>query len=319
MAGYAFHAAVLDALGQETGFDARSSEIMIGTSAGSVMAALLRGNISAGQVHNRLNGNGPGSDLAALRLLSGRSPKAIPRIWSGPSSPGMLLNELRRGRRLRPMHLVTAILPRGRLDLSAVTGPVDQLHGEDWPERGLWIPATELKTGRRTVFGRDKQPRVADAVTASAALPGFFAPATVDGETYVDGGVGSPFNADLIIEWSHEPLDLVIVLAPLSLDELNRAAPVASLARSLPRRRLRSEIRRIEDHGTATLVVQPDRAVAKAMGLNPMDPKRIEAILGRSDELLRRQLVATSSRVVDLLEKAAADAEPFTNAVYPSS
>ena len=78
--------------------------------------------------------------------------------------------------------------------------PLANLLGDDWPSRPLWIPATDLASGRRVVFGRDLHPPVHRAVAASAALPGFFAPARVDERVYVDGGIASPFNLDLILE-----------------------------------------------------------------------------------------------------------------------
>ena len=45
--GHAFHAGVLAALADETGWDAREAEVVVGTSAGSVVGALLRAGMSA--------------------------------------------------------------------------------------------------------------------------------------------------------------------------------------------------------------------------------------------------------------------------------
>jgi NTE family protein len=54
--------------------------------------------------------------------------------------------------------------------------------------------ATELRTGATTVFSRGPAAR---AVHASAAIPGVFVPVTIDGRTYVDGGVTDPVPADV--------------------------------------------------------------------------------------------------------------------------
>jgi len=54
--------------------------------------------------------------------------------------------------------------------------------------------ATELRTGRTVVFD---QGSVAQAVRASAAIPGVFSPVVIDGVTYVDGGVTDPVPADV--------------------------------------------------------------------------------------------------------------------------
>lgn len=328
IAGYAFHAAVLATVEELTGYDPRTAEIIIGTSAGAIAGAVVRGGIPTEAARDRLiDGSADLEELDTLRLLSGRTPRVMPRIWTGPGAPSMALAEVRRGRRLRLSKLVAALLPQGRQTLAPVTEPLDILHGPTWPERTLWIPATELRTGRLAVFGRDRRATVAEAVAASASLPVYFSPTVIDGHPFIDGGLSSPFNADLLVDGKGEvgdgssapdDLDLVIVLAPLSLDELNSATPVASAARSLPRRRLRSEVRRLEDRGTATLVLQPDRAVARAMGLNPMDHRRIDAIIDRTEELVVRLLPTMTDSAVGLLERAGEDLPSPPDAVYPT-
>ncbi len=367
IAGYAFHSGVLHALQEETGFDPRTAEVVVGTSAGSIAAAMIRGDVPAAEMAKRLatSADRP-EEMEALRLVAVRSPKAIPRLWAGPSSPRLAVQEIRQGRRLRLTRLLTGLAPQGRLTLTPITGPLAALYGQAWPARRLWIPATDLQTGRRVVFGRDEWPTVAAAVEASAALPGFFVPAQIGGRTYVDGGISSPFNADLLIGYrtgpvDHEPvvfdidaamehlesgsletawvngsldrarangsldngstdsrpLDLVVILAPLSIDELNRGNPLASVARSLPRRRLKGEVRWIEDGGTRALVFQPGRAVARAMGLNPMDHSRVQSIVARSDELVRRQITATPEPVIELLRRAGELLPAPPDAAYP--
>jgi NTE family protein len=310
IAGYAFHCGVLAALTHETGFEPRTAEIIVGTSAGSIAGAILRGGVTGVAMRDRLlSGIEDPEEMARIRLLAGRSAKAIPRVWSGPGSPALAIRQLRRGRDLRLTKLVTGLLPEGRLTLDPITGPLDELHGADWPERSLWIPATEFRSGRRVVFGRDQHPTVAQAVEASAALPGFFVPARIGSAAYVDGGIGSPFNADLLLGYRtasrpDRPLDLVVVAAPLSLDELNRSTPLASLARGLPRRRLQSELRHIADEGTPVLVLDPDREAARAMGLNPMDHNNLDAIVATAGRLVQQRLAEASAEVRKVLARA---------------
>ena len=84
--------------------------------------------------------------------------------------------------------------------------------GPSWPDELLWIVAVNLDVGTRVVFGRPGEPvaTVGGAVEASCAIPGFFAPVTVDGARYVDGGVHSTTNADLVAALDPPP-DLVVV------------------------------------------------------------------------------------------------------------
>ena len=89
---------------------------------------------------------------------------------------------------------------------------------EGWVGRdGVWIVACDYETGRRVPFGRRGAPRaeLADAVAASCAIPGFYMPVRIGGRDYVDGGIYSPSNLDLL---RAEGLDLVICLNPTSHD-----------------------------------------------------------------------------------------------------
>ena len=311
IAGYAFHAAVLAALRGHTGFDPRTAHVIVGTSAGAIAAAVLRGGVPATVVSDRLwNSEDDPEELANLRLLSGRSTRVVPRFWTGIGSTPLTVRELRRGRKMKLARLAGGLLPEGRLTLDPISRPIEVLHGPDWPERVLWIPATDQRTGHRVVFGRDRTARVAEAVHASAALPGFFAPAEIDGRTYIDGGLGSPHNTDLLVGYRttaeghrvSRPLDLVVVSAPLSIDDLSSRVPMSSAIRAVPRRQLQTEISQIEALGTKTLVFEPGKAVTRAMGLNPMNHNRIRSILTASVEMTHRQLAVADGAVLQILE-----------------
>ena len=323
VAGYAFHVAVLTALQDQTGFDPRTAEIVVGTSAGAIAAALLRGDVAPHDVRERLLAGLDEEVGGPLRQLGGPTPKAVPRLWAGPGAPRMAVRELRRGRRLKVSKLVAALLPQGRATLAPLIGPLTELHPTGWPARPLWIPVTDQASGHRLVFGRDDDPAdrppVADAVVASAALPLFFAPVEIGGRLYIDGGVGSPFNADLLVPHpvGTDRLDLVIILAPLSIDRPERTTPLSSAARSLPRRRLVAETGQLAAAGVDTLVLQPDRPMVAAMGLNPMDHDRVPAIVEASADLVGRLLEAAGGEVTALLRRAAATLVSPPDADYP--
>jgi predicted acylesterase/phospholipase RssA len=55
---------------------------------------------------------------------------------------------------------------------------------------------------------------VGTAVAASCAIPAYFSPVQVDGVAYVDGGVHSPSNADVV---ARDRPDLVVVLSPMTM------------------------------------------------------------------------------------------------------
>ena len=92
---------------------------------------------------------------------------------------------------------VLARVPRGRIELNDLRSRVDAL-GPRFDGR-LRLVAVDRGSGRRVVFGDDGAPEasVADAVAASCAVPGLFAPVAIGDREYVDGGVWSPTNLDL--------------------------------------------------------------------------------------------------------------------------
>jgi NTE family protein len=140
---------------------------------------------------------------------------------------------------------------------------------------------------------------VADAVAASCAIPGFFAPVVIDGEAHLDGGVHSPTNADVLRD---EPLDLVIVSSPMSRrgrrPRLSPDQPMRVWAGAL----VDAEARRLRRRGMEVVAFQPDDDVLATMGLNAMDPSRRGAIARAAYDATRRRLDgdALSKRLADL-------------------
>jgi NTE family protein len=134
-----------------------------------------------------------------------------------------------------------------------------------------------MDDAHRVVFGRADAPRtdVATAVGASSAIPGYFAPVTIHGRRYVDGGVHSPTNADVL---RREQLDLVIVSSPMSISRRAGIGPPSWAPRRHFRTRLGQEVRRLRRTGTEVLTFQPGADDLAVMGRNAMDPDRLARV-----------------------------------------
>jgi NTE family protein len=281
--GQAYHAGVLAALEHDLGWDPRTADVIVGSSAGSVTAALLRIGV-------------PGEDLAAFAVHAPLSVQSAPllehfdddaepfpplsaRDWLRPwrmPTPALIARVARRPWAFRPTVAAATLLPSGRIDIAARAQVLDLVAGDAWPE-GLWICAARRRDGGRVVFGRPGAPpaTLAQAVAASCAIPGYFAPVRIDGVSYFDGGVHSPTSADVLRD---QGLDVVVVTSPMSAARGRSRGPDAALRWSA-HRRLEREVRRLEDAGTTVVRFEPGRRCRLAMGLNAMAEDRVDRVV----------------------------------------
>jgi NTE family protein len=162
--GGAFHAGALAALADVTGWDARTAEIIVGTSAGSVTGAVLRAGLSPADLAARAEGR-PLSAEGRRRLSHVAAPAQgfplRPERGSRPApgrtaaGPAALARMAMRPWDVRPAAVAAALLPPGRVSTDMITGGIEPLFGDRWPAAPLWIAAVGLDDGRRVVFGRD--------------------------------------------------------------------------------------------------------------------------------------------------------------------
>lgn len=302
--GHAWHAGVLAALA-ECGWDARRAEVVVGTSAGSVVSALLRADLAPDDIHRRATGRA--LSAAGRRIISvgmGSGPMATPtfrapaRGTKGRWTPAAPVNLLRALNPLNPrLGLLAGALPRGATDTAIISDGIGRLHGSRWPERPLWLCAVAMRTGRLVVFGRDDTTAtVGQAVAASCAIPGFFTPVPIGGVDHVDGGVHSPTNADLL---AGVGLDLVVVSSPMSLDSAGARRPRPGNALRLGHRaRLMREVAAVRRSATRVVTFQPgpeDLAVMGPPG-TAMRPERREPVARQARETTLRRLDTPAMR-----------------------
>jgi NTE family protein len=302
----------LHALATETGWDPASAEYIVGTSAGSMMSALLAGGVppwfmvahSAGESFDGLeDATGRRADTAdraagaTFGLHSLRPPL-------GPGSWKLIAHSLRAPSRHRPTAVMAGWLPRGMISTEPLKDTVRRVVPEGWADHpNLWIVASDYATGRRVPFGRDDAPRadLADAVAASCAIPGFYHPVTIAGRRYVDGGLWSTSNLDIL---RNAELDLVICLNPTSSlhppHAWNPAERVAAGMRRLSGRRLGSEAKKLRANGTEVVLIQPVAEDHATMGPNLMSTRNRNPVIQTAIRTVGEQL--RSPAVRDLLD-----------------
>jgi NTE family protein len=270
VAGYAYEVGALAALGDHGGFDARDADLIVGTSAGAGLASALRAGLSATDHYAHLLGRPVEADARDLLHRGAEGPWDSGGDHGGKARPTSALLAARGLAHWppRPGLTIAGALRRGRRNPAPLRNRHAALH-PTWPARPLWLCAVRVRDGRRTVFGRDdhRPLGVGDAVAASSAVPGFFAPVEIDGDDYLDGAVWSPTNADLVAGLG---FDTVVVIAPLSgpfgpgdlprrLWDARRswAGPVRLATRAYHRSVLEAEIRRIHRLGTPVVTIEP--------------------------------------------------------------
>ncbi len=277
--GAAWTRGALIALSDVLGVEGAEAEVIVGTSAGAVLASFVGRGVASDQLARHQRGvSSPGDPSVDDHNSAGRLPPS-PR-WGSVGSPRLLAAAARRPGSIPPGVALSAMLPQGRGSLEPIGRLVRGPDGAEpaWPARPeLWIVATDFATGRRTVFGAPDAPEasVSQAVMASCAIPAWYEPMVIDGRSYVDGGACSSTSADLL---ARRELDEVFILAPMASFEFDRpSSPLARIERQLRRattRRLEREAAKLRAVGTAVTMLAPGPQDLAVIGANMMDPRR---------------------------------------------
>lgn len=282
--GLAFHAGVLWALHHDLGWDPRTADIIVGTSAGSIVGALLRSDVPPEDLAAWATNADPTADGQIFRAVMNAADSAVTRrALPKLTMPGWhMLNALRHPSQIPGA--MASMLPHGLHDHSSRVATLDRIV-ETWPAKPLWISAVRVGDGRLDWFGRDPDlaatVKPADAVAASCALPVVARPVRIGNHRYVDGGVKSATHADVLLG---ADLDLVIVLSPMG--HLAGRNPLRAVAN----RRVLREIALLKRAGLAVQLFSPDAETVNIMGFNMMDRARTglvmrQAFLGAAAQL----------------------------------
>jgi NTE family protein len=241
-------------------------DIYVGTSSGSLVAALAANGITPEQMMRVVNNQVPTPfrdiNLDMLLRLNMRE-----FVTKGLRFPLHLLNVARELPRnlsaLSPVDLAVALadaLPSGIYSGSGVEQYVrtilsDPDRTDDFRQlrRELYLAATDLDTCERIVLGAegwDDVP-ISAAVRASAALPMLYKPHVLKGRELVDGGIVSTTNLDIAVEAGAK---FVVVVNPLVPFVNDFSAEIPTL--------LGPKVRRVSDLGFTKIGYQTFKLIA---------------------------------------------------------
>lgn len=257
--GVAWEAGLLASMAQ-AGADVSGADLIVGTSAGSIVGSQLALGRTPRQLYERqLEPAAPGRRDSGPVDLSG----LLPRIMELYTSD-------------RPLQELRAEI--GAFALCANTLPEEEwlagfvaLEATDpdaWPERPFACTAIDAADGTFVVWRADSGVPLRLAVASSCAVPGIFPPVTINGRRYYDGGIGSATNAQIAAGY-----DKVLVVA-LTGGTSARFSAIAERARQ----RFTDEIDSVRAAASEVEVVRPGEEFARTIGINLMDfTRRIEA------------------------------------------
>ena len=255
--GEAWLRALLAGLESGTGWNLRDCEGFVGTSAGSIVAAVL----AAGRRPEAAAGIAASWERATERAADDGAPVAS--ITAAALEPGGAL-------------LRAAILNRGRRPTRSIPQLEQHLAELDSAFDGrLRVAAVDLRTGRRVIFGAPGAPAadVPEAVLASCSVPWVFRPVEIGGRLYVDGGAWSAANLDAApVSAGTE----VLCLNPTASPRLNRD-PLGAV-RAFAGATAAAEALLLRRRGARVKVVAPDAATVRAIGPTLFDPRRRGAV-----------------------------------------
>jgi NTE family protein len=284
--GAAWMVGALSVLEEEIGVDLREFDEIVGTSAGSVLAALLGSGVGVDDLRRHQLGeqldSGPmaGFHWDYDNATGGDLPQR-PRVRFG--SGGMIFRNATHLRRLPPTAVLSALLPEGRGRLDSVGALIRHVVPSGWaPRGGVRIVAMDYESGQRIPFGGAGMPEaeLADAVMASCAIPGWYQPVRIDGRRYIDGGAWSATSVDLMVGLDLTEVFVVAPMVSFAMDEPTQLTTrLERRWRTRVTRRCLHEVALLHRGGCDVTVIGPGPRDLEAIGGNLMDVGRRESVL----------------------------------------
>ncbi len=223
------------------GVDLAAADLVIGTSAGSVVGAQLRSGLDPAALYERQLDPPDGEVTARLTPVM-MARMAVPLLLPGSATT----------KRARLGRLAQRVRPGDGDERVGVIR--ERLPVHEWPEADLRVCTVDADSGEFVVLDRHGDVDLVHAVASSCAVPMVWPTVAVGGRRFLDGGFRSVANVDLARDH-----DRVVVLAPIVRSFTRAGSPQAQL----------------DGLGTtAASLVSPDEAALEAIGSNVLDPAR---------------------------------------------
>jgi len=228
------------------GHDLTGAELILGTSAGSAVAAQLGSGLPLDELLARQTEPA----LQAAEIPADVDFEKFGLEFAAAFADLSDFDEVRR--RIGKVALAAETVSEADRRVAVAS----RLPSHEWASRRIVLVAVDAETGEPRQFDLASGVNLVDAVAASCAVPGIWPPVTIGGRRYVDGGVRSGENADYAAGFAR-----VTIIAPMGIDSpMPVEKPLAEV------------IEELRAGGTGVAVIAPDEASVAAIGVNSLDP-----------------------------------------------
>jgi NTE family protein len=245
VAGIAWITGLLAGLA-DAGQDVSGAELIVGTSAGSAVAAQLGSGLSLEELYARQTE----PELQAAEIMAEVNLEDFAAQLTTAMGNAATMPQMRRSVGAWALGVETVSESARRAAIES------RLPSHTWPTRVIKIIAVDAESGEPRVFDNSSGVNLVDAVAASCAVPGVWPPATIGGRRYVDGGVRSGTNADHAAGASR-----VLLIAPMGAPDM--------FPTEMP---FEQAVAGLRAGGATVALIEPDEASQAATGTNPLDP-----------------------------------------------
>ena len=290
--GAAFQFGALLTLQLATGWNPNNAEVVVGTSCGALTGAMVRGNqLSLETFIGNASNRHEVAEVLRDRVYRRSRPSGVVRWMRRGVLPGLRRPDLNLVLGSPSIHSTEGIAEWVQSALGDLANT--------WPDRATVVVAYDLKERRRVAFGTEEAPpaRLKNAVAASAAVPFVFQPVMIRDRWYADGGIASGTSVDLLLG-SEQPLDLIIVVAPLAAAERRPGGRFyEDIFDRFGRTALEQEVALVKETwpDAEVLILRPDHRVLAAARPNPMSAEAAMPAFLRTLRSMKHELAAPAT------------------------
>jgi NTE family protein len=263
-AGNAWQLGLIGGL-SEAGLDVTSADVIIGTSAGSTVAAQITSGLRPAELYAAILAEVPPPPAGVAGSDRGRGPTfsgASYLQWSDTIiESAQDASDMRRRIGAAAVEMDASKGAAGARWRSIVAA---RLPSHDWPQQRVLIPAVDAQTGEPVVFDRHSGVDFVDAVAASTSA---MTPYRIGEHLYLNGGYRRSSNADLAAGCGR-----VLVLEPFG----GRSRTPREWGMDLE-----TQVDGLRAGGSRVEVVFPDAGAGDVFNANALDPStRLPAARG---------------------------------------